>query len=73
MELAGKRVLVTGGAVRVGAAFAEGFARAGAQVTVHFRRSAEAAERLIFSLPGEGHGTVCADLADPEHLPPGHL
>ena len=66
MELAGKRVLVTGGAVRVGAAFAEGFARAGAQVTVHFRRSAEAAERLIFSLPGEGHDTVCADLADPE-------
>ena len=66
MELAGKRVLITGGAVRVGAALAEGFAHAGAKITIHYRRSAEEAERLLSALPGVGHDCIQADLADPE-------
>lgn len=66
MELAGKRVLITGGAVRVGAALAEGFARAGAKITIHYCRSAEEAERLLSALPGGGHDCIQADLADPE-------
>lgn len=65
MELAGKRVLITGGAVRVGAALAEGFARSGARITIHYRRSAAEAERLLCALPGEGHDAVSGDLADP--------
>lgn len=66
MDLAGKRVLITGGAVRVGAALAEGFARSGAKISIHFRRSAEEAERLLCTLPGEGHDCIAANLADPE-------
>ena len=65
MDFAGKRVLITGGAVRVGAALAEGFARSGAKITIHYRRSAEEAERLLCALPGEGHDCIYADLADP--------
>ena len=66
MELAGKRVLITGGAVRVGAALAEEFARSGAGITIHYRRSAEEAERLLSTLPGDGHDCIFADLADPD-------
>ena len=66
MDLAGKRVLITGGAVRVGAALAEGFARSGAKISIHYRRSAEEAERLLCTLPGEGHDCIAANFADPE-------
>ena len=41
--LQGKRVLVTGGAIRVGAVLVRAFADAGAEVLVHCRTNAEAA------------------------------
>ena len=44
--LAGKRVLVTGGAGGIGSACVSAFAAEGAQVAIHFRTSRERAERL---------------------------
>ena len=61
-----RAVLVTGGSRGIGAAIARAFAGQGDRVAVHFRSAAEVAEAVRASLPGEGHVTVQADLADPE-------
>jgi len=53
--LDGKVALVTGGSKGLGAATACLFAQAGARVVVTFGNDAEAADRLIASLPGAGH------------------
>ncbi|HEX2163065.1 MAG TPA: SDR family NAD(P)-dependent oxidoreductase, partial [Thermoanaerobaculia bacterium] len=60
--LAGRTVLVTGGAVRVGEAISRELAARGARVIVHYRSSADEAERLAAEL---GHGALAAgaDLA----------
>jgi len=63
MDLNGKRVLVTGGALRVGAALSRAFAGAGAQVFIHCRNSREQAGTLASELPGSGHAVVCADFS----------
>lgn len=55
-------VLVTGGARRLGAAIAQGFAAAGWHVVIHHRRSGAEARRLAASLPSAE--TVACDLAD---------
>jgi NAD(P)-dependent dehydrogenase (short-subunit alcohol dehydrogenase family) len=65
VERAGRSVLVTGASRGIGAAIARAFAEAGDRVAVHYGASAEAAERTIASLPGEGHVLAPADLADP--------
>ncbi len=57
MNWSGKRVLVTGGALRIGRAFSEAFLARGAEVVVHYHRSQAAAEAL-------SDVTVCADLED---------
>ncbi len=62
MELAGKHVLVTGGAVRVGAALVRAFAAAGARVTSHCREHLAAARELAAEL-GPGHRVVQADFS----------
>jgi 3-oxoacyl-[acyl-carrier protein] reductase len=53
--LDGKVALVTGGSKGLGAATARLFAQAGARVVITFGRDADAADRLIASLPGSGH------------------
>ncbi len=57
-------VLVTGGAVRIGREICLAFARTGAAVVVHYRRSAAAAEALLAELNqlGGGHRLVAGDL-----------
>ena len=66
MDFSGKHVLVTGGALRVGAALCRAFAAAGAQVTIHCNSSAAAAETLAAELPGSGHTVVAADFTPGE-------
>lgn len=66
MILKDKRILVTGGARRIGRAICELFAANGARMVVHYHRSANDAEALCRKLSGTGHETLQCDLADPE-------
>jgi NAD(P)-dependent dehydrogenase (short-subunit alcohol dehydrogenase family) len=60
----GAGVLVTGASRGIGRAVAVAFAAAGARVAVHYRSGAAEAAETLASLPGTGHLTVAADLAD---------
>lgn len=55
-------VLVTGGATRIGADIAKGFAAKGWHVVIHYRSSGMAAEALAATLPSAE--TFCCDLSD---------
>ena len=67
-DLAGKRVLITGAAQRLGAVLAHAFAARGAAVVVHCLRSKDAAGALAASLPPcpgpFRHEVRVCDLAD---------
>jgi pteridine reductase len=72
MPLAGRAVLVTGAARRVGAAVARGFHAAGANVCIHFHRSAAEAEQVRDELNAQRPGSAViagADLLDVAALP----
>ena len=60
-----KKVLVTGGAMRLGAALCDTFAKAGWQVLCHYRSGEAQAQALCQQLRDEGHAAsaVYADLA----------
>ena len=62
----GRGVLVTGGSRGIGAAVARAFAAQGDLVAVHYGSSADAAQAVRDSLPGDGHVTVQADMTDAE-------
>jgi pteridine reductase len=68
--LRGRTALVTGAARRLGRAIAEALAREGADVLVHYGRSAEEAERAASGLRALGvrSWTVRADLGDPAQV-----
>lgn len=67
MELQGRIGIVTGGGVRVGRAIALGLARSGADVFIHYNRSAEPAERTAEEARAFGvrAATGSVDLSDP--------
>jgi len=71
MDLQGRTAIVTGGAVRVGAAISGELARRGAKVFIHYNRSAEPAAALRDEIVASGGvaavGSV--DLSDPESAP----
>lgn len=70
--LAGHAALITGAAKRLGAAIARGLHAAGANVAIHFHRSAADAERLRDELnAARGHSaiTIGGDLLDTARLP----
>ncbi len=56
--------MVTGGALRLGAAFSRAFADAGWHVVIHYRRSRTEAEELAAQLPSAQ--TIQADLTEPD-------
>ncbi len=62
MQLSGKSALLTGATGGLGRAIAKALADRGATLILS-ARSAEALERLADELPGEGHTTIPADLA----------
>jgi pteridine reductase len=64
----GHIALVTGGARRVGRAFVEALAEAGADVVIHYGASAKEAEELARTIAGGDRraAIVGADLADPD-------
>ncbi len=68
MNINGKRVLVTGGALRIGRAVCIAFAEAGAQVVIHCNKSLKQAQELLTTLPGAGHQVMQCDLNSPEEL-----
>jgi len=65
MDINGKKVLVTGGAVRVGRAISLAFAQSGADVMVHCLNSEEKADGLLRELGPRGAGKIVCDLAGP--------
>jgi pteridine reductase len=71
-SLTGKTVLITGGARRVGAVIARGLHAAGANLVVHYRRSASEAAQLADELNtrrAKSTVTIQADLLDLAKLP----
>ena len=67
MDLRGRTAIVTGGGVRVGRAIALGLAGAGADVFVHYNRSAAPAEETADAIRtlGVRAATGSVDLSDP--------
>ncbi len=65
-----RHILVTGAAKRIGAAIARTLADAGANVAVHYRSSANAAQALVEELRAKGTNAfaIQADLARPETM-----
>ena len=66
MLLAEKNILVTGSAKRVGAEIVRQLAEKGAHVVIHCNTSLQQAQKLLTSLPGNGHKIIQADLSIPE-------
>ena len=71
MDLKGKKVIITGGAVRIGAALVKKFSSYGAHVIIHYNNSQVEAEQLLESIGGEdaGHSIIKADLSDLPSIP----
>ena len=61
-------MLVTGASRGIGAAVARAFAASGDRVGLHYGSRRESADRVLATLPGEGHVVAGADLADPEAI-----
>jgi NAD(P)-dependent dehydrogenase (short-subunit alcohol dehydrogenase family) len=71
MDLDGRTAVVTGGAVRVGAAICMELARRGAAVFIHYNRSAGPAEDLRAQIAESGGAAAIGsvDLSNPEAAP----
>jgi 3-oxoacyl-[acyl-carrier protein] reductase len=66
-SLAGRRVLVTGASVGIGAAVAQGFADCGSRLVLHYNRNADAARELLGRIRAGGGEAEAepGDLATP--------
>lgn len=63
MDVRDKRILVTGGAVRIGCSICQSFAASGAEIIIHCRNSVNEAKALSESLGGGKHRVIQADLS----------
>jgi pteridine reductase len=63
-SLTGKTVLITGAARRVGASIARSMHEAGANLVIHYRNSAQDAEKLVADLNRARDGSAVAHKAD---------
>ncbi len=68
MNIKGKRILITGGAVRVGAHLVAEFAKYGAEVIIHYNTSKVEANKLLKNLKGSNHSLYQYDLSDTKNL-----
>ena len=70
MDFRNKKVLVTGGAIRIGREICKGFARAGATVVIHCNTHIEEGKLLLEELggPGKGHALFSMDLSNAAEL-----
>ncbi len=70
MNIEDKKVLVTGGAKRIGKEICTAFAEAGAKVIIHYNSSEKEALALLRKIGGVdgGHGIIRADLSVREEL-----
>jgi NAD(P)-dependent dehydrogenase (short-subunit alcohol dehydrogenase family) len=69
MNVAGKKVLITGGSRGIGAAIARLFADHGAYVTINYKSNAEAAQQTIQSLSQGPHHSIQTDITDADAIP----
>jgi 3-oxoacyl-[acyl-carrier protein] reductase len=69
-DLRGRKVLITGASLGIGAAVARGFGDCGAHVGVHYNRSEAAAKQVAADIEAAGGKAVLlqADLGDPSTL-----
>jgi short-subunit dehydrogenase len=65
MDIADKRILLTGATGGIGRAIARAVAERGGVLVLSSRKAAEL-EELAGSLPGDGHSVAVADLAEPD-------
>jgi 3-oxoacyl-[acyl-carrier protein] reductase len=68
LDFTNKTVLVTGGSRGIGKAIAIAFANKGARVAILYRANKQAAEAMLAELPGDGHITLQADVADAQQV-----
>lgn len=67
MNLAQKRILITGASSGIGEAFAKEFAKRGAKLIL-VALDKEKTEKVIGSLEGEGHSAFSCDFSKPENI-----
>ena len=65
LSLENRAALVTGANRGIGRAIANLLAANGAQIAIHYGSDSNAADKVLKELPGEGHITLQADLANP--------
>lgn len=66
MDFTNKKILITGAGRGLGKVIASEFAKAGAQVAVHFNTSKTEAAAAVLELKGEGHFSIQSDLQNPD-------
>ncbi|MCP4176729.1 MAG: SDR family oxidoreductase [bacterium] len=70
MDIKDKRILITGGAVRIGEALCKALAAQGAKITIHYNSSDSYAKQLLYDIGDaeNGHRIIKADLSEADGL-----